>query len=443
MEWRLVFHRGRSVFAFTALCLIVLKRTAKRLVGRGIPKEEGYEWSGGEADGLRGNVLLASHESSVSSGAFRSCTALADELRRKHKFNVVVVLAQSGDGEETLKSLGVPYIVIPSRLWLVNAGMEGRKTYRRMVNEFLVNHAAVHAWIRLIKRKKIDLVHVNSMSAYVAGLAALRTSCRLVWHMRDLLEEDHNLKIYNRDSGYELISQADRMIAVSECVKQKYTPIFGASKVVKILNGVDVRRFYFPHHEILRGPKAVFVFLGNFQRKKGPIEFSMACAEAFRRGLKKIEVWFIGEDQEHLRPYFDEIFTQAGMSDNVRYFGLQKEPERILVNADVAVVCSKCEAFGRVTVEMMLSGCLLIGADTGGTKELIQDNETGFLYRYVQNSASNLPDRLMEAVADPERSRAIAKRGQDYMARHMTAERNADEVAEVYRSLLGDCRSQG
>lgn len=47
---------------------------------------------------------------------------------------------------------------------------------------------------------------------------------------------------------------------------------------------------------------------------------------------------------------------------------------------DILCMCSDREAFGLSTVEGMLSGCLIIGTNTGGTTEILEDGTTGLLY---------------------------------------------------------------
>lgn len=47
---------------------------------------------------------------------------------------------------------------------------------------------------------------------------------------------------------------------------------------------------------------------------------------------------------------------------------------------DFEVMCSKFEAFGRVTVEALRSGKLFIGANTGATSEIVEDGITGYVY---------------------------------------------------------------
>ena len=46
----------------------------------------------------------------------------------------------------------------------------------------------------------------------------------------------------------------------------------------------------------------------------------------------------------------------------------------------IAVVASKSEAFGRVTIEAMLGGLVVVATDAGANSELIDNGKTGYLY---------------------------------------------------------------
>ncbi len=99
-------------------------------------------------------------------------------------------------------------------------------------------------------------------------------------------------------------------------------------------------------------------------------------------------------------------------------------------------MCSQSEAFGRVTVEAMMSGCLVIGANSGGTMELVSDNETGLLY--TSGDYSDLAAKIRLALKYPDRMRDIAKQGQSKMLNEMTAQNNAFRINELYREIVSD-----
>ena len=94
----------------------------------------------------------------------------------------------------------------------------------------------------------------------------------------------------------------------------------------------------------------------------------------------------------------------------------------------------KFEAYGRVTIEGQLSGCLVIGVNSGGTLELIKDGETGYLYE--GGSPEALAERIKRAVRDPAESQRIARRGQEYALRTYTKERHLREILDIYEEVL-------
>jgi hypothetical protein len=72
------------------------------------------------------------------------------------------------------------------------------------------------------------------------------------------------------------------------------------------------------------------------------------------------------------------------------------------------------EGLGRVTLEAMLSGITVIGADTGGTKEIIgEDLERGYLYR--QGNAEDLAQKIELVIHSKEEREAKRKEAQTYI----------------------------
>lgn len=65
----------------------------------------------------------------------------------------------------------------------------------------------------------------------------------------------------------------------------------------------------------------------------------------------------------------------------------------------------------------MLSGSLVIGADTAATIELIRDTETGLLYKY--GDISDLTQKIEWVLNEKEMARKIAENGCHYMREHM------------------------
>lgn len=389
-------------------------------------------------------ILFVPSDNNEISGAFRSMVVLARILRDRHGIDPFVVLPCEGTGTALLRDASIPYIHVPSFDWIVPL-----KTDRRslrfaidVVRKIRTNHLAVSTIASLIEQYDVDLIHVNTTWGYVGALAAKRASKPCIWHIREFLEEDQEATIWSRDAGNRLISDADAVIAISRSVAAKYASLVPPQKLQQIYNGIDESRFLAPERTILAKPPFTFVMVGGFQRYKGHVEFSRACVSLHTRGFRGFRVWFVGKGNDDVKNECAKIFSDANMDSVVSFFGHRNDPAEFLKQADIAFTCSRFEAFGRVTVEAMMAGCLVVGSKTGGTPELIEDGKTGLLFDPGSNAVDHIVEKAQWALANPERARTIAAAGTKRAMECFTASRNAEEIADLYRKVLGEKKAQ-
>ena len=95
-------------------------------------------------------------------------------------------------------------------------------------------------------------------------------------------------------------------------------------------------------------------------------------------------------------------------------------------------MCSVSEAFGRVTVEGMLSGALIIGKNCAATCELLQNNKTGLLYY----NTNDLVEKIKYVYDNIDVCKMIAKNGQKDASKRFTSEINGREINEIYKNLI-------
>lgn len=380
-------------------------------------------------------VLFISSDNNRSSGAFLSMSYLAAKLKNKHGLEPWVILPKEGSGTEILDSLYVKHRTIESKDWVVPLAQPHDDAFKKDVEaKRKVNEKAIEKISKFIKDNQFDIVHINTTYSYVAAEAALKTDTPFVWHLREFLEEDQSNTLWDRDEGNKLINKADRVIAISNSIYNKYAKIIDQNRLVRIYNGIDAKKFYKPYRNLFSKDKIRFIMVGGFEQYKGQIEFAKACTVLHENGYDNFEVFFVGKGKKAVRDEVERIFNDAGM-DNVHYLGYREDVENFYAEADISFTCSKSEAFGRTTVEAMLSGCLVIGADSAGTRELIRDGETGMLYK--PGDPVDLASKISHAMSNLEESKRIAQDGAFYMADNMTSEINADNIYSLYREVLG------
>ena len=380
-------------------------------------------------------VMFVASDNNRTSGAFISMTVLARLLRERHGFDVFVVIPMNGHGTELLEAASIPYVLVESCDWVIPVGTDMSRVAPQILERIKRNEKAVEELKKIIRDCSVDIVHVNTTYSYVGAMAALACGTRLVWHLREFLEEDQGNTLWDRERGNKLIGKADRIVAISDSLRRKYEKVFEPSRLVRIFNGIDASRFNTGERTILSGEVPVFIMVGGFEAYKGQIDFARACAELHRRG-GKFRVWFVGTGRADIRKECERILNEAGLKDQVTYFGYQLNVQEFFRKADVAFTCSRHEAFGRITVEAMMSGCLVVGANFAGTAELIRHGETGLLFDYTSGKWDDLLQKMESALSLPEVSRRMAAAGRADMLLRMTADRNADEVAALYREMM-------
>ena len=110
--------------------------------------------------------------------------------------------------------------------------------------------------------------------------------------------------------------------------------------------------------------------------------------------------------------------------------GHVRDAKELMRKAVALLMCSWHEAYGRVTVEAMMNDCVVIGRNSGGTSELIEHEETGFLF----DSNSEL-EALMEKVLDMDTT-IIRDKAREKAIHSFTEEVYGEQLKKVYDNLL-------
>ncbi|HNW87562.1 MAG TPA: glycosyltransferase family 4 protein [Candidatus Limiplasma sp.] len=377
-------------------------------------------------------VLMIASDNNPTSGAFLSMVKLCALLKARHGVHVLVVLPRPGNGVQLLREAGLPYCFVRSFAWVCPMEAAGIPLQAEILLKKALNRVAAYRLKRLLCKFHADILHINTTYSYVGALAALQARVPLVWHLREYLEEDQGNRIWNREAGYRLIGRADRIVAIASGLYEKYRPYFAPQRLVCVLNGIDPAAFPARSGPILQGERAALFYGGGYSDGKGYRDLLEALAARQKSGKQDFTLCLLGE----LTPQAEAALDELNLRGVTQTPGYQKDVAKWLAQADIAFNCSVREAFGRKTVEAMMTGALVIAADTGGTLDLLRDGDTGLYYR--QGNAQSLADALDRALSDRAASQSIAKRGMRFARESLTAERNADTVFTLYQGLMAE-----
>ena len=379
-------------------------------------------------------ILLCLNGSNFDGGATRSAAFLASYLRDMgHELTLLLPSEPKG---VLLDELQLPYIVIRSYLWAYLKNTSGIASIKLRIKLTYNNLVSVPTISRLLRKKRFDLVVLNNSWMYVAAVAAKKASVPHIWHIREYTDEDFpDYKIWKRDRALQLMSEADMLICVAKGIYEKYRTILPEANVELVYNGIDPSKFDRERRPLFNSNIVQMCIVGMLLKTKGQDQLieALSIVKENEPGLR-FQLRIVGPSTASELKRHKDIVQRLGLTDEVAFVGAVSDTAPILLSSDISFTCSRMEAFGRVTVEAMMAGCLVIGANTGGTSEIIQNCETGILYR--RESTSDLAERILFALRNVDKSRRIAEKGKREALEKYTALRNAREIDALYRRAV-------
>lgn len=382
------------------------------------------------------NILLVSSDNNKTSGAFLCLIDLALNLRKQYNHKVIVVVPKDGDGVELLEQYQIPFYFVRSFSWVTYNGYGLKAMAKTAFKKLAIiyNKLAVQEISRIIVKENIDIVHINTIFSYVGALAAISMHKKLVWHIRESLNHGFASHIINEKKGFELMNRSNKVIAVSNTIKNEYSKDISNSIFEVIYDGVD-SRFYNPDHKILQSDKVIFANIGALVQDKNQIELLKCLKTVMDHGAKNFKLLIIGDGI--LKDRLTSYVKANNLSNNVEFLGRRNDVNEILSHVDCLFSVSKAEAFGRTLIEAMLSGSLVIAAqsDNSAAKELIKSGYSGLLYNL--GDIKQLSQIILEICQHKgnNKFRNLAAKGQCEALTKYNGINTAKMVNDIYSSL--------
>lgn len=378
-------------------------------------------------------LLIATYEG--MSGASYSLLGMLENYKKMGLYPYVILI-KHGEMETYLEEYGIPYKIIRGFVWVspLTTKITIKQRFIRKIKEIL-NWVADLRIAYFIKKNQIELLHINAFTADVGYCAARLTNVKCVWHIREFVEEDLGKKHWNEKKALKELEHADKVIAISQSVKDKFSSKVPKADITVVYNGISTDEYIKKRvNAPFEKDEVTITIAGRIDKGKGHEELLKAMYLLKQEGVNNLKLQIVGVGQndgfvDSLKNYIIE----KDLSDCITFLGYRKDVSTIFKNSDIVVVASKAEAFGRVTVEAMMAGALVIGADTAGTKELIK---TLYGLLYQQGSSISLAKIIRYALENKKEMQIIASEARNYALHNFTAEQNAKKMVKVYKTLL-------
>ena len=141
----------------------------------------------------------------------------------------------------------------------------------------------------------------------------------------------------------------------------------------------------------------------------------------------------IGTEQSEYKSQMARLSSELGIDSRVAWLGPLPNPFTVVPSFDVAVLTSRSEAMSNSILEYMTAGIATVATDVGGTRELVDDGQTGFLLPAGNPSA--LAERVCQLLTDSSLRSLFGDRARRKTETHFAAQRVIHAYRELYFRL--------
>ena len=193
----------------------------------------------------------------------------------------------------------------------------------------------------------------------------------------------------------------DRVVCVSEFVRQDFTGILSYQKPCQVLyNTVESDKILSLSRE--KAPKLAgdgslrLIAVGSLKQSKGYIRL-LHCIQRLRRDGYPVHLYIlgIGPQQQEL----EQLCRELAIPDAVTFLGYDTNPYKYVAKCDLFVCASYAEGFSTAATEALIVGTPVCTVDVSGMKEMLgENNEWGIV---TDNEDEALYQGIKSLLDDP------------------------------------------
>lgn len=364
-------------------------------------------------------ILFITHYTTLF-GANRSLVELINGLK-EYGYDLRLLSPETGPVTEKLKDSINKFYIIPFNR-ICEEKIDNKD---KLIEQFINQTKSIY---ELIKDDKIDLIYSNSSVIGTGALISSMLNIPHIWHFRELTEEQYNYKyIFDKEFLKSLYSETEEIIVNSKYLANSlYLKDFSV-----IYNSVGYKNEIIKQSNDTRNKdQNLLCSVGLLHPTKYHNEAILALSSLHKYFPQmQLVIAGIGSEEAYLR----QVARICNVHESVHFVGFVNEPLQLMKQAFLTLVCSRNEAFGRVTIESMSIKTPVVAYEQGGTREIIENYKNGIFYR---NNYTDLANKILLLKANPELYSNISEQGYNSVVDNYTNEIYINKINCIIKKAL-------
>lgn len=377
------------------------------------------------------NVLYITFASKNFDGATYS---LMDLIKSVKKYvNPIVMVGTEGCVYDYFTSNGVECIVCDFKEDLVGKPVKLHQ-YLKYALKYIPNHLTfyrknrkcVETVAQKLGGRTIDIVHINNTVMSVGYDIARALEAKCVWHLRGFMDLGFGWMPLRGWRKYrDSLRHTDAVIGITPTVLKHYIPL-GSKNAYVISDAVRSK-----NDTCLIMPKEkYFLFCAGFLTEQKGCGFAISAFAKSGLAARGYKLKIIGEAHPRYMSKLKQIVSDTSLSGAVEFLGRTDKVKEYMSRAMAFLMCSENEGLGRVSIEAMFYGCLVIGRNSGGTKDFVFDGKTGLLFNDMDSCIAAMQKAVGSDLI------GIIRYAQQFARENFSIEHYGAKILEVYGKVL-------
>lgn len=296
----------------------------------------------------------------------------------KHDIIIKVILPSKGPICRKLEDLSIEYEICNYQLSIyppILDVLDAIKFIPRLVKQLSINYLAFFKLSKIVKNFAPNIIHTNVGPLHIGFRIAKVFNTKHVWHIREYQKSDFGMTPFPSINSYKdaLNDAINYPVAITNSLYEYYN-ISNKGRV--ILNPI----MFNLSEELNYNKEKFFFFAGRLDESKG-ILITINAYLKFSINNDDYKLLIAGDtNDKNFKKRIIKLINVHEKHENIVLLGSIDNIEDYLKRATAVIVASKCEGFGRVTAEANVSGCLVVGFNSCGTKEILKGGKLGLLF---------------------------------------------------------------
>lgn len=365
-------------------------------------------------------------------GANKSLCRLMIELRENYSVQPIVLMRSKGSVCNFLDAHNIKYIVSHFYWWVHIKGRSNthiHEVYKQIKNKFYIRKI-----LKKVRDYKIDLIYTNSVTINVGAYISRHLNCAHIWHLRESITQfNFKFSLGSRWARSHFKHHSNYFIAISKFVSDSYKDVIPKHKITTIYNGIPIPKTLRKSNQI--GKNFNVCILGLINAQKNQMDALKAIRNlVFEKKINNVVLYVIGLGDKIYTEELKGYISAQKLENNVRITGHQDNIYEVLENMNLGLMCSHNEAFGRVTIEYMVSRMPVIASNSGANPELIKPGKNGFLYTLYQ--PTELAEQIVKFIEHPGLLEEYGSYGQQNVLADFSSDQNTVRIYQHIEKFI-------